>query len=200
MGLGDNFKGLPMSELIGAPLNAACDAQMRLAQAQLDFINKVGFEQDDQGNTNTRLIKFSLNRPADTPDGIQIVKQDMEVPFLGLVPQPSLMVEDVNIEFQMEVSAAESTKSTTSAEASTKASVSGGWFVKASVEVQGKVSSSRENTRSTNQTAKYQVRVSARQQQQTEGMSRMMDLFAQCVAPMKTTVQAAAAGGGGAAA
>jgi hypothetical protein len=107
-----------------------------------------------------------------------------------LVPILSLLVEDVNIEFQMEVSAAESTKDTTAAEASLKAEASyNGWVVKAKVEVQGKVSSSRENTRSTNQTAKYQVRVVARQQQPTEGLSRLMDVMAQCVAPIPSTQQ-----------
>ena len=50
-----------------------------------------------------------------------------------------------------------------------------GCFGGSSVNVSGKVSSSRENTRSTNQTAKYQVHVSARQQRQTEGMSKLMD-------------------------
>ena len=51
--------------------------------------------------------------------------------------------------------------------------------------VNGKVSSSRENTRSTNQTAKYQVHVSARQQQPTEGLSKLMDIMASCVEPVK---------------
>ncbi len=51
--------------------------------------------------------------------------------------------------------------------------------------VEGKVSSSRENTRSTNQTAKYQVHVSARQQQPTEGLSRLMDIMASCIEPVK---------------
>ena len=51
--------------------------------------------------------------------------------------------------------------------------------------MRGKVSSSRENTRSTNQTAKYQVHVSARQQQPTEGLSKLMDIMASCVEPVK---------------
>jgi hypothetical protein len=76
--------------------------------------------------------------------------------FRGLVPISGLLVEDVNIEFQMEVSVTESSKDTTSAEASFD------WFSRAKVAVQGKVSSSRENTQQTNQTAKYQIQVAAR--------------------------------------
>jgi hypothetical protein len=180
------FKGLPMDELIGAPLEAACDAQKNLAAAQLEFINDIAFEASEDGKgKKTRLIKFNLNRPVETPDGIITVPTPVEAPFLGLVPIPSLLVEDVNIEFQMEVSATESSKETNTKEASGTAEASGGilgW--RAKVSVQGKVSSSRENTRSTNQTAKYQVRVSARQQPATEGLSRLMDIMAQCVAPL----------------
>jgi hypothetical protein len=175
-----------MSELIGAPLTAVCDAQKNLAQAQYEFIKDIAFT-DDEG-TETRLVKFNLQRPAETPEGVTMIDTQVQAPFLGLVPIPSLLVEDVNIEFQMEVSAAESTKATTSAEASVKAEASYNAFVvKAKVEVQGKVSSSRENTRSTNQTAKYQVRVVARQQQPTEGLSRLMDVMAQCVAPLPSS-------------
>ncbi len=71
------------------------------------------------------------------------------------------------------------TMGSTSAEGKT-----GFLFAKASVKVEGKVTSSRENTRSTNQTAKYQVRVNARQQVPTEGLSRLMDIMAQCTAPL----------------
>lgn len=35
------------------------------------------------------------------------------------------------------------------------------------------------------QTAKYQVHVSARQQQPTEGLSKLMDIMASCVEPVK---------------
>lgn len=179
----DQFKGLPMSELIGAPLTAVCEAQKKLAVAQYEFIMNVAFVENDA--SNPRLIKFNLNRPVETPDGITTLKTEVEAPFLGLVPIPSLLIEDVNIEFQMEVSASDNVKESKTAEASIKASASGGFGpFRASVDVQGKVSSSRENTRSTNQTAKYQVRVAARQQQATEGLSRLMDVMAQCVTPV----------------
>jgi hypothetical protein len=184
-GVADNFKGLPMSELIGAPLAAVCDAQKKLAAAQYEFIKEIAFS-DDEG-TKARLVEFDLQRPTETPDGIVVIDTHVQAPFLGLVPIPSLLVEDVSIEFQMEVSATESTKSNTNVEVSSKAEASFGFLSKVKVEVQGKVSSSRENTRSTNQTAKYQVRVMARQQQPTEGLSRLMDVMAQCTAPIPTT-------------
>lgn len=77
---------------------------------------------------------------------------------------------------------ADSSKEDTQAEVSTDISYKSWFGLK--VDVQGKVSTSRENTRSTNQTAKYQVSVNARQQPPTEGMSKLMDILASCVEPI----------------
>jgi len=183
------YNDLPLSQLIGAPLKAACESQTALATAAYDFMVKIGFETDKDGNPlivdNTRkprLVTFNLERPVETPTSIEVNKITVQAPFLGLVPIPALLIEDVTIDFQMEVTATNQEKSSTTAEAS----VTGGFsnpFVK--VDVTGKVSSSRENTRSTNQTAKYQVHVNARQQPPTEGLARLMDILATCTAPLK---------------
>jgi len=45
----DQFRGLPMADLIGGPLQAACEAQMRLAEATAEFIRNVGFDIDPTG-------------------------------------------------------------------------------------------------------------------------------------------------------
>ena len=122
----------------------------------------------------------------ETPEGITTSTIEVQVPFLGLVPIPTLLIESVDVDFQMEVTSTTTSKDTLSSELLTKAGYKG-LFSRVSVEVQGKVSSTRENTRSTNQTAKYQVHVSARQQRPTEGMSKLMDILASCTAPLKVT-------------
>ncbi|WP_304156002.1 DUF2589 domain-containing protein [Phocaeicola plebeius] len=40
----EEFKGLPMRELIGAPLQAACESQQKLAESALEFMTQIGFE------------------------------------------------------------------------------------------------------------------------------------------------------------
>lgn len=175
-----NFTGLPMRELIASPLVAVCEAQTMLASSAFDFMNKIGFDK----NNKTRLLEFELERPVNNVDGsITSNVVNVKAPLLGLVTTPNLLIEDVHIDFQMEVTMAETTKEKTDTEASVKAAYKG-WFG-FSAEVQGKVSSSRESTRSTNQTAKYQVTVNARQQRPSEGMSKLMDLFASCVEPIE---------------
>ena len=142
---------------------------------------KIGF--DDDGNT--RLLKFDLERPEETETGYTTHKVEVQAPFLGLVPIPSLLVEDTTIEFQMEVSATETKKETTGSEVNTSTEAKYGIFgLGGKVNVSGKVTSARENTRSTNQSAKYQVRVYARQQPPTEGMARLMDTMAQCTSAL----------------
>lgn len=180
----DDFKGIPMRDLIGAPLQAACESQQKLAETALDFMLRIGFEADDL--EKARVIKFNLERPVETPEGITTNTIEVQAPFLGLVPIPTLLIESVDVDFQMEVTSTTTSKDTLSSEVLTKAGYKG-LFSRVSVDIQGKVSTTRENTRSTNQTAKYQVHVSARQQRPTEGMSKLMDILASCTAPLKVT-------------
>ena len=176
----NKFQGLPMRELISAPLIAVCEAQQQLAATAFNFYKQVAFEED--GKT-TRLIEFNLTRPVQTPGKLEQTNIKVSAPFIGLVPIPSLLIEAVNIDFQMEVTDATTSKTSTNAESSVAAK--GKWLF-CSVDVQGKVGTSRENTRTTNQTAKYQVHVTAGQQKPTEGLSKLMDIMASCIEPIET--------------
>lgn len=178
----DSFKGLPMRELISAPLVAACEAQQQLAATALNYYEKIAFDE----NNNTRCLEFDLERPVQTPGGVSNNKVHVKAPFIGLVPVPSLLIDNVNVDFQMEVTDASTSKSQDNTELSSD--VTAKWF-STSVNVQGKVSTSRENTRNTNQTAKYQISVSASQQKPTEGMSKLMDIMASCIEPIDNNKQ-----------
>ena len=94
-----------------------------------------------------------------------------------------MLFRSVDVNFQMEVTDASTSKKSENADLSTN--VTSKWFG-TSVSVQGKVGTSRENTRSTNQTAEYQVSVSASQETQTEGLSKLMDIMASCIEPLDT--------------
>lgn len=178
------FAGIPMADLISGPLTAVAESQIKLAETSYNYMMKIGFE--DSGKT--RLVEFDLNRPAEGVGGYQNVKTHVQAPFLGLVPIPSLLVEDTTIEFQMEVSSTSTESSSVNTEASTSANAKYGFLgFGGNVTVSGKVTSARENTRSTNQSAKYQVRVYARQQEPTEGLARLMDILASCTAALPGT-------------
>ena len=172
----NKFVGIPIADLVAAPLVAVSDSQKRLAQSAFEFMQEIGFNEEGK----TRMVEFNLQRPIEgstTPQDITV-----QAPFIGLVPLPNLLIDDVQVDFEMEVTATETSTEKSSTEGSSGANCFGGW----SVNVGGKVSSSRENTRSANQTARYQVDESNRQQRQTEGLSKLKDIMASCVEPLPT--------------
>ena len=174
----DKFKGLPMRELIAAPLIAAAEAQQELAATAWNFYKQIAF--DDDGKT-ARVLEFDIKRPIQQDGVMTTMPQSVKAPFIGLVPIPSLLIDRVDVDSQMEVTDTSNVKSTINAKVETK--VSGkSWLI--SAEISGKVTTARENTRMTNQTAKYQIHVSASQQPQTEGLSKLMDIMASCIEPI----------------
>lgn len=174
----DKFKGLPMRELIAAPLIATAEAQQELAATAWNFYREIAFENDKK---SARVLEFEVERPIQQDEKMTTMKQTVKAPFIGLVPIPSLLIDRVDVDFQMEVTDTSNVKS--SANTEVEAKVSGKkWFINA--EISGKVTTARENTRTTNQTAKYQVHVSASQQPQTEGLSKLMDIMASCIEPI----------------
>jgi hypothetical protein len=138
------FQGLPMGALIGGPLNAACESQVRLAKTTADFIKVVGFKAPTDpndlysGGVNTAKFKFtrpvlknpSRPDPADPtktlPAEIQVEDVELEVPVLAIVNVPALAITAVDISFDMEVKSSESSKDSTDASAKLEAEMSFG--------------------------------------------------------------------------
>lgn len=198
--MGDQFKGLPMGDLIGGPLMAAADAQVRLANSTAQFIQQVGFrpgantKPDDKGNIafdpatfDIRTVDFKFNRPAGPPDANGVVPTEqvsLEVPLLAIVKVPALGIESVDIIFDMEVKNSESSSESQDAKGGFSADAKVGWGpFSLNVHVEGSVSSHKENTRSTDQTAKYHVEVHAADRGMPEGLARVLDMMNQAIAP-----------------
>lgn len=179
--ISDQFQGLPMNTLIGAPLSAACHSQISLARATSDFINTVGFEETENGKRKLREVEFGFTKSEHKPDGTIVPANYMlRVPFISIVSVPTLQIDDVDITFDMEVKSSFAEVSDNQKSGST--SVKGNWFVKAKVE--GAVSSSKETTRTSDNSAKYHVHVSAKQAGTPEGLSRVLDILQQSVEPI----------------
>jgi len=175
--IGDQFKGLDMSYLIGAPLSAAAESSMFLARNTAEFINQIGFD----GDNKVRNVLFKFQKTEPDPDG-NMSSQEMavDVPLLAIVPIPNLQIDEVNIVFDMEVKISEKATSNTSANAS--ASVKHGWgFGRAAVS--GNVATAVGNTRTTDNSAKYHVDVTATNHGIPEGLARVLDMIAANIAP-----------------
>jgi hypothetical protein len=197
-----------MGDLIGGPLTAACDAQVRLAGATADFIKQVGFLPPTSGSGDpnavggVRTVRFQYDRPgqggADAKTGIVPMETvQMEVPLLAVVKVPNLAINKVNITFDMEVKSSESSAESDDKSAKADAEASAGWGpFSAKVNISGAVSSHKENQRSSDQSAKYHVEVLAEDKGMPEGLARVMDMLIQSVAPKSITPAKSAAPAG----
>lgn len=189
--MASQFKGLPMGDLIGGPLTAACDAQVRLAYATSDFIKNIGFlppgPDDPRGVGATRTAKFAFTRPvADKIDPSKTVDEEvtLDVPLLAIVKIPSLSITKVDITFDMEVKSAFASKESEDKAGKFAAEMSariGPFSVK--IHVEGSVATHKENTRSSDNSAKYHVQVLAEDGGMPEGLARVLDILQTSIQP-----------------
>lgn len=178
MAIAEQFAGLQMDQLIGAPLRAAADASTLLANSTADFINRVGF--DGEGKVQT--VAFGYQKRSANEDGTSnLDEMKVDIPLLAIVPIPNLQVDEVNILFDMEVKQSERQESSMDMGASITGSVNLG-IVK--VSVTGNISAHQSNTRSSDNSAKYHVDVRATNHGTPEGLARVLDMMAANVAPM----------------
>jgi hypothetical protein len=180
-GIADQFRGLPIEDLIVSPLVGMAKGQAKLNEVTWQYINEVAFI-----DGKTRALDVQINKVVTNPDtGEQTWAEHFaKVPMLPLVPLPSLAVQSADIEFNMEVQTSDVATDKSSSSASMSASASGGWFgMKFKASMSGKVSSSKENTRKTDNSAKYNVKVHAQQLEPTEGMLKLSDALVSMMDP-----------------
>jgi major membrane immunogen (membrane-anchored lipoprotein) len=193
--MAQQFTGLPMDTLIGAPLHAAAGAQQSLAMTQTQYILNTGFSQkkDEKNQITytpiTASIAMGQSQPVVAQDGSVTAatsRLNVDFPIITMVPIPSLAVTSVDITFDMEVKSSYShdtdteTASKTHEEGSFDAK--GGWGC-LSVEVKGSVSHDNSQSNSDKQSytksndAKYHVEVKAEQQPVPDGIKMLLDMF-----------------------
>tara|TARA_R110001583_G_scaffold76379_7_gene209138 strand:+ start:257 stop:841 length:585 start_codon:yes stop_codon:yes gene_type:complete len=184
--MSSQFGGLPMDQLIGGPLKAACSAQILLAKASADFIKDVGLDTAATGGAmSARTVDFSFNKPVQGADGTtSMEKVDLQVPLLAIVNTPSLSVKEVDVNFTMEVKSSTSSKTTsdTKAELTAHAKYNAGLF-SCDVTIHGSVANHSENSRKSDNSAKYDVKVVARDDGPPEGLMKVLDMLNDAIAP-----------------
>lgn len=184
------FVGLPIEDLIVSPIVGMAKGQAKLNEVTWKYISEVAFvtEKDKDGKdvTTARSLDVQMNRVMTNGDTGEQSLETLysKVPMLPLVPLPSLAITSADIEFTMEVKSSEVDKSSTDTSGSFSASASGGfWGMKYSASMSGSVATHKENTRSTDNSAKYNVKVHAEQLPATEGMLKLSDYLTQMLEP-----------------
>ena len=188
MAVVDQFRGLPIEDLIVSPLVGMAKGQAALNDVAWKYIQEIAFVPGKEGErVKSRTLDIELNRFVANPDGGAPTMQTVHstIPMLPLVPIPSLAITKADINFTMEVKQSTQSKNSTNTKTSVDVEASGGFFVqKYSVKVHGEVSTARENTRSTDNSAKYEVSVHAEQLPATEGMLKLSDMLTTIMDPV----------------
>lgn len=211
--MAQQFSGLPLDSLIAGPLNAAAKANCAMALSQTKFMLDTCFQkvgEDAEAVYKPVMIKMTLTR------GVLSTKQDgsveitpltteFDLPLLTIMPINSLAVDEVSVNFEMEVKsncAEEENKESSkdfSGEASLEAKV--GWGP-LSVSIKGNASYSSHDSETHNthyeksNSAKYTINVHAGQLPLPKGVNTIIEAFSKAIEPVQAT-SAAPAGGGG---
>lgn len=118
-----SFESLSMEDIIGAPLVATAKANASMAQEQVRFMMNYCFYRNDNDkdapqNYQPVMIQMEMTRTEvepsaepGAPPSLTRIKSNFELPLLTLVPLNSLAVDEVNIDFDMEVTAMEHNES-----------------------------------------------------------------------------------------
>lgn len=110
--------------------------------------------------------------------------QDVSInaPLLSLVPLPAFTMDELTVDFEMEVKQSDIKEDHTKSDISSTLSYKSWYGLNASIT--GTVSSESTHKRETDSTATYKIHARAVQQQPSEGMAKLTSLFAQMMEPI----------------
>jgi hypothetical protein len=198
--IGAELQALPLEYMLGAPLAAAIKGQALAAQTTVDFIEKVGLVENDDGDMVVRNVQFEYSKqftnPEDPAAVPSISKHELTVPMLAIVPIPYIRIEDLNVEFEFKVreTITKTSKSEVTAGGGTKTVVDtttklGGGFlsflggpsatIKANVTSTFNVSTSYKssNKQTQDRSARFSMNMKAVQDNMPEGLSRVLNIL-----------------------
>jgi hypothetical protein len=175
------FAGLPLGQLICSPIIEVAKGQAELCRVYLDFVFKLAYKDGKVGG-ETNIVSFNLNRPV-TDNAGNISQQAITVnaPLITLVPVPAFTMDEAEVSFSMEVKEATVDTNETSKSVTSQFGFSYWGF---SANISGSVSSKSTHTRSTDFSAKYDVKARAIQQPPAEGMAKLSTVFASVIEPI----------------
>ena len=197
------FVGLPIENLICAPIIGAAKGQRALAGETLSFVEDLAFtgKENKDGSKQANIIEVGLDRLTNSSTTGQVanVNQKIQMPVISLVNIPNFAMDTMEIDFVMNVGQSSTAKthseSSTDTDTGVKASVGGSWgpakfSVSAHHNVTGHVGSSKDNTRSTDFSAKYEVHATAKQLPPAEGMAKFTQIMSSVIEPITTNSEA----------
>lgn len=98
------IRSLPFYELIGAPLLAIIQGQSQASQATAEFIERIGFEKDENAAEGElgKLRMVSFNYQKEDVNG-SLQNHIIQLPLLSLIPIPALEIKDASLEYNIKI-------------------------------------------------------------------------------------------------
>lgn len=196
--MAQQFSGLPMKDLIGAPLVAAAQANNMMAMTQTRFLLETCFELGCEGDREIYkpiMIDMTITRSVVNADGTaaESSQSPFTLPLLTLIPLNSLAVDQINVSFEMEVKSSfacedsdhdqieenhGSTISKKISETGLSAELTG------AVGGSDKSDSSKASSFKKSNSAKYEISAHAGQIPLPIGVTTIIETFTQSIAPI----------------
>ena len=169
--MGQVFTAMPFSEIIGGPLNAIIEAQIKASNGMARFFLNVGFIEDKDGIK--RAVSVDFQHTVKRSDGSEEI-ETITMPLITMIPIPNMQIIDGKISLDVEVSQSAEFKDNIDAGGELEGKVGWGPF---SVSMKAKASYSKENTRKTDTRAKQHIELNVGQCPLPEGFNLLMERF-----------------------
>jgi Protein of unknown function (DUF2589) len=202
--IGAELQALPLEYMLGTPMTAVIKAQALAAQTTINFIEKIGLEEDSiTGDLALRTAVFSFIQPVPDPANPgAVIEQEakLTVPLLSLAPIPFIRVSDLNVSFEFKIRDVTSNQSkfeitgktgfenTTTVEGKTGfgggvigflggASASGSVESKTNVTASVSATYQSSNRQTTDRSATFKMTMNAVQDALPEGLARVLTIL-----------------------
>lgn len=179
------FVGLPLGLLVCQPILEVAKGQAELCRVYLQNLFDLAFENSDKKDEplKAKVITFTLNRMVVNNGEPKVVPIKVEAPLLSLVPVPAFTMDEATVRFSMEVRDQVVDKNSVGTETESEIGFSAWGFTAA---ISGSVTTQKENTRTTDKSAKYEIYARACQQAPAEGMAKLTSIVASVIEPVET--------------
>lgn len=199
--IGAELQALPLEYMLSAPLQSAIKGQALAAQTTVDFIEKVGMQEDPvTGALSVRNVEFTYSKqvsnPADPAAEAEVEENKLSVPMLAIVPVPFIRIQELTVDFEFKVkeSITQTAKRETSSSGgstsviNTETKLGGGFFsflggpsatIKANVTSTFNVSTSSKSSSSNTQdrSARITINMKATQDTMPAGLEKVLTIL-----------------------
>lgn len=196
------LRQIPFGHLIGAPMQAAIEAQALAAQSTIEFIQKIGFKNAsggfepedmlfadtsadaDAGELRNVTFSYTKKDETDTPNAFTLT-----VPLLSITPIPYLRIDEMTIDFSAKLT--DSIQRNTSSSFNLDTSTSGKYSaffspVKLSFRVSATLNVKASASASRKREYRMDIHVRAVQDEMPAGLSKVLDILEDAIQDTKS--------------